>query len=641
MKQPLIVFTLALLLLSACTAAPAAPTPTATLNPTAMATPLPTLTPTPTPIPVGISIDFSQAELVLQAGDTGVEIEQTGFAENLHLTADGEFIQLFEGQSADVRVSMTFDATTTSLISPDGSFVGMYCRYQDVDNFIGVGYFNPSNEEDPFGYGIIQMRDGELDVLGYGEKLSGGSPSPAGSPGEADTIEVDGEAHSMTTLTAECLGDTLTFWINDLPMIQVYTDFFSPGQIGLAIWGEGGEDQVLSLVSFTAEDIDGEVADPVLASYDYETPETSRFCMDMEREDFDSNAYTVECVDGQAWLYTGLQQANGTFSWTNGTPYLRDASIEMDVTTEIEDDYYGVVCRASDEGAYVALLMKGNVALWKIKQDQAASPLIFQYMTSLYMKAIPTGERYHLKMDCVGDRILVRVDDVVVIDVRDENPLEIGAFGFGLQQRQETLTRVGIDNLTIVAIRPEEREGLLSQEWDYHLLKEVPPEMFTSNTAGTYSVSVTDDGIWQYQNDGFEGGRWFYYGPLQSDQSISAMMQSGHVRSGGLICRGNSAGHYRLRTQDTFYYLEKYDGASDTIVSLLEGDWGIGYGVITPDEPNLLELSCRGNEIAVTINGEELARVQDDSFAVGVTGLYVEPGWDEAMLEVWDVLIGP
>ena len=641
MKQLTIIFTV-VLLLSACTAAPAAEfTPTATLNPTATATPLPTLTPTPTPIPVGVSIDFSQPELVLQARDAGIEIEQTDFSENIHLTEDGEFVQLFEGQSTDVRVSMTFDATATSLNSPEGGFLGLYCRYQDADNFIGVGYYNPPDEENELGYGILQMQDGMLEILGFGKRTSGGTPSPAGSPGESEAVEVNGESHTLTTLTAECLGDTLTFRINDLPMIQVYTDFLSPGQTGLAVWGKGGEDQVLSLVSFIAEDIDGEIADSLLAYYDYETPETSRYCMDLESEDFDPHAFSIECVDGQAWLYTGFQRANGLFNWSYGTPYLRDASIEMDVTPAIEDDYYGVVCRATNEGAYVALLMKGNVALWKIKQDEMASPLVFQYMASLYMGTMPTGESYHLKMDCVGDRILVQVNDVVVIDVRDENPFEIGAIGIGLQQKQETLTRVGIDNLTISAIRPEEREVLLAQDWDYRLLAEVPAELFTSNNPGAYSVSVTGEGIWQYQNDGYEGSHWFYYGPLQSDQSISAVMQEEGIRSEGLICRGNSAGHYLLRIRDTFYYLEKYNRKSDTVVSLLEGDWGVGYGVILPDEPNLLELSCRGDEITVTINGEELARVQDDSFKVGVTGLYVEPGWDEAVLAVWDMVIGP
>jgi hypothetical protein len=108
----------------------------------------------------------------------------------------------------DVRI----DVDAARIGGPEENRYGVLCRYQDVDNYY---FFIISSD----GYmGIGKVVNGLTSLLGQDMMIF----NPAISSGVAPNH-----------LQAQCLGDTLTFFVNGLPAgIAVDTDF-KAGDIGL------------------------------------------------------------------------------------------------------------------------------------------------------------------------------------------------------------------------------------------------------------------------------------------------------------------------------------------------------------------------------------------------------------------------
>ncbi len=117
------------------------------------------------------------------------------------------------GQVADMRVSA--DITQLEAGNDNEVFYGVVCRYQDLDNFYMFrinGYGS---------YSAAKVVNNEFTF--FGEKNWFYNPDPMRPPG------------NVNTLRADCIGETLTFYINDIQVMQVTDPDLSQGTYGVVL----------------------------------------------------------------------------------------------------------------------------------------------------------------------------------------------------------------------------------------------------------------------------------------------------------------------------------------------------------------------------------------------------------------------
>jgi|WetSurMetagenome_2_1015567.scaffolds.fasta_scaffold27845_1 hypothetical protein len=121
------------------------------------------------------------------------------------------------------NVRIEVDATKAT--GPDDNAFGIICRYQDIDNFY---YFYISSD----GFAGIGKK-----VYGYYIIIS----SPDGK-----LLEIKGINKGAATnhLRADCIGNTLTFYVNDIKAAQATANYFTGGDVGLIArsYDTGGAD---------------------------------------------------------------------------------------------------------------------------------------------------------------------------------------------------------------------------------------------------------------------------------------------------------------------------------------------------------------------------------------------------------------
>jgi hypothetical protein len=105
------------------------------------------------------------------------------------------------------------EVETTKAGGPDDNDFGVICRYQDTQNF----YFFIISSDGFYGIGIVQ--DGEQSVLGEDEQLL---------PGDAIN-----QGNTTNIIRADCVGNTLTLYVNGTQLASVQDDTFASGDVGL------------------------------------------------------------------------------------------------------------------------------------------------------------------------------------------------------------------------------------------------------------------------------------------------------------------------------------------------------------------------------------------------------------------------
>lgn len=110
------------------------------------------------------------------------------------------------GQSFQSNVSIEVDAAKTA--GPDDNYLGIICRYQDTDNF----YFFAISSD---GYaGIAMYKANSMSVL-------------SGSSFESSSAVNQGAATNH--IRADCIGDTLTLYVNGTQVYSVTDSTFGSG----------------------------------------------------------------------------------------------------------------------------------------------------------------------------------------------------------------------------------------------------------------------------------------------------------------------------------------------------------------------------------------------------------------------------
>jgi hypothetical protein len=165
-----------------------------------------------TPMPLGELIfedDFSDEDnwFVDSSDNFGFEYDRGGYQINVNIL-NATIWSIREIDSTDVQLEV--DGQRTSGAS-DG-YYGLLCRHQDEEE----SYYAMVVAEDGF-YGIGKSEEGEFDFIETGTAASG-------------VIQSDEDPNRVR---ADCIGESLTLYVNGQRLLEVQDDDFDSGFIGL------------------------------------------------------------------------------------------------------------------------------------------------------------------------------------------------------------------------------------------------------------------------------------------------------------------------------------------------------------------------------------------------------------------------
>jgi hypothetical protein len=113
----------------------------------------------------------------------------------------------------DLRFTdVQIEVDITKLGGPDDNDIGVICRYKNPDNFYGFLISNDGY------YGISERQNGEHQVIG----MDGMKHSSAIHTGTA-----------QNHLRADCVGNTLTLYVNGVKLAEVQDSSLAIGDVGL------------------------------------------------------------------------------------------------------------------------------------------------------------------------------------------------------------------------------------------------------------------------------------------------------------------------------------------------------------------------------------------------------------------------
>lgn len=200
-------------LLPSATPLPASPTtkPSATSQPTQTHTLEPSSVPLPPPLPdfdLVIQDDFSNESIwyVNSGDDFGFNYVDGGY--RIYINIPFASIWSLRGKEySDVRVEVdgAWFAGDTS------GYYGVMCRHIDEDNYYALMVSSAGR------FGIGKMEEGEWEFLYEAEAQPG-------------VIKSDKNANRIT---ADCIGEALTLYVNGLKLVELDEDDFRSGSVGV------------------------------------------------------------------------------------------------------------------------------------------------------------------------------------------------------------------------------------------------------------------------------------------------------------------------------------------------------------------------------------------------------------------------
>jgi len=185
------------------------PAPAATDTPMPTHTPSPTVAPTPTPLPNAVFED----DFTRDTGWPTSKADTYGFA-----LKDGAYyisVKTPNGFIWSVRslalADVTLETDAVRVEGTENGYYGVVCRYQTGTNYYALVV------SDSGAYGIAKMEGVQLEFLKEGTDKSG-------------VIHTDGQ---FNRVRGDCVGDTLTLYVNGQKLLEVQDSTFKDGKIGL------------------------------------------------------------------------------------------------------------------------------------------------------------------------------------------------------------------------------------------------------------------------------------------------------------------------------------------------------------------------------------------------------------------------
>jgi pectate lyase len=149
------------------------------------------------------------------------DYENGGYRINVIATDHYFFANPYQSFQNDVRI----EVDATKIGGPDDNAFGVICRYQDVDNFY---YFYISSD----GY------------IGIGIDKAGTKTIISSSDGNLTSDSSINQGAATNHLRADCVGNTLTLFVNGTQVATATDSTFTGGDVGLVArtYGVGGTD---------------------------------------------------------------------------------------------------------------------------------------------------------------------------------------------------------------------------------------------------------------------------------------------------------------------------------------------------------------------------------------------------------------
>lgn len=356
---------------------------------------------------------------------------------------------------------------------------------------------------------------------------------------------------------------------------------------------------------------------------------------------------------GGAWLNgekDGLQGAfidgayelrttrDGMLAAVSAGPSFGDVRVEVDATL-LGDipalQAFGPVCRMQDPANYYRFMIgaDGYYGIYKIVNGERV--ILSDRNQQPGSVRSGAGQLNHIAADCSGSLLTLTVNDEVLLQVTD-SAFASGEIGLAVSAAEPGLT-VRFDNFIARAVEhntplqgtpaaaPPAGEMIFSDDFSTPRRTETKDSVTFRTVDRTFQILI--------ERANWEG--WKVLGSPVKDAVIEADLAwpaGGPDRYGGLICRlQNDQNFYELligmdgyagivRVQEGAYtYLAQSQGQTAAILT-------------TEDAVNQLRADCRGDRLALYVNGVKVIEAQDGAFASGIPGVVAgalsRPGTD-------------
>jgi hypothetical protein len=300
---------------------------------------------------------------------------------------------------------------------------------------------------------------------------------------------------------------------------------------------------------------------------------------------------------------------------------------DVRVRTPAGDGDMGLMCRVQDSGDFYALEVSedGYFSIWKYINEETSMLLDWTQLSS-----VPSGATLALSAACIGNRLTLMADGVVLGEATD-NELSEGYAGVIAGTWDNGGLRVAFDNFqarepgaqasTSGNVLFADDFSSTDSGWDRHSDEQV----VTDYAQGGYRIWVNETQSDVWANPGIsvddaviEVDATTTAGPLDNDL--------------GVLCRYQDA--------DNFYMFEISSDGFAIIAKYSAGEWtgltGDGMqptdAIVQGKTTNHLRVECVGSSLRLYVNSTLVAEVSDDTFASGSVGLiagtFDEPGTD-------------
>ena len=270
---------------------------------------------------------------------------------------------------------------------PDMNNYGVLCRYKDPDNF----YFLQLGSDGT--YAISRYLDGD------GKMLVDWAKSSAINTGEG-----------VNHIRVECVGNTLSLYINDTLLTSVVDDGLHQGQIalGLGTYDEGNVE--IRFDNLTLKTPDGSVSGGgVLFADDF-----ANNAAEWTEGASDNSRYVIE--DGEYYLSVLSDQY---MIWARSNQDWEDVIVEVDAR-QVEgpaDNEYGLICRYQDADNFYQLSVSGDGFYRLVMWSDAAFQELLPWERSSAINQ--NGETNRLRAVCDGSRLSLAVNGQTLFDLTD------------------------------------------------------------------------------------------------------------------------------------------------------------------------------------------------------------------------------
>ena len=304
-------------------------------------------------------------------------------------------------------------------------------------------------------------------------------------------------------------------------------------------------------------------------------------------------------------------------------------SVEAHIQTSTGDSDFGLLCRYQDNRNFYALEISedGYFSIWKSIDDETL--MILDWTES---SDVPSGRDTTLSAACIGNRLTLMADGVVLGEATDDDLTE-GDAGLIAGTWDNGGLRVAFDNFE--AREPSAQAAatgnvLFSDDfsstdsgWD----RRSDEQVITDYARGGYRIWVneTQSDIWAHPGISVE----------DAVIEVDATMTAGPLDNDfGVLCRYQDAENFYIFviSSDGFAIIAKYNA----------GEWtGLSGDVMQPADAivqgkttNHLRAECVGSSLRLYVNELLVADVSDDTLASGDVGL-VAGAYDEAGTDIF------